>query len=246
MPSVQGSLRGSHSIFTAAQHLATPLAGSYGTSYGTLYSTLNESSMIHAGNLWRQQQQQGEGAYIAEDEREPLFVKEVEQDGKVVLVVDGQSTLPQTIFNSTNVLIGVGLLSLPLGIKYAGWICGMTFLLLSAVVTAYTARLLAKCMDVDPSLLTFADLAFVSYGRKARIATSVLFMLELLAACVALVVLFADTLDLLIPGVGVIGWKILCGLLMVPLNFAPLRLLSISSVVGIFSCFCSEYCWLSF
>ncbi len=202
--------------------------------------------MIHAGNLWRQQQQQGEGAYIAEDEREPLFVKEVEQDGKVVLVVDGQSTLPQTIFNSTNVLIGVGLLSLPLGIKYAGWICGMTFLLLSAVVTAYTARLLAKCMDVDPSLLTFADLAFVSYGRKARIATSVLFMLELLAACVALVVLFADTLDLLIPGVGVIGWKILCGLLMVPLNFAPLRLLSISSVVGIFSCFCSEYCWLSF
>jgi hypothetical protein len=27
----------------------------------------------------------------------------------------------------------------------------------------------------------------------------------------------------------------------IPLNFAPLRLLSFSSVVGIFSCFCSEY-----
>jgi solute carrier family 32 (vesicular inhibitory amino acid transporter) len=239
MPSVQGSVRGRESIFAITPHLATPLAGSYGTSYGTLYSSLNESSMIHAGQLWRQQQ--ATQGLTAEGDREPLLVKEVEQDGKVVLVVAGQSTLPQTIFNSTNVLIGVGLLSLPMGIKYAGWICGMIFLALSALITAYTAKLLAKCMDVDPSLITFADLAFVSYGQKARIVTSVLFLLELLAACVALIVLFADTLDLLIPGVGVNEWKILCGLLLIPLNFTPLRLLSVSSVVGIFSCFCSEY-----
>ncbi|KUJ11764.1 transmembrane amino acid transporter [Mollisia scopiformis] len=239
--SMQGSVRGSNigsvraqSIFAIAPHLATPLAGSYdGTgSYGTLRSSLNESSMVHAGQLWRQQQ-----ANRAEGDREPLLVKEVEQGGKVVLVVAGQSTLPQTVFNSTNVLIGVGLLSLPMGLKYSGWICGMVFLLLSAIVTAYTAKLLAKCMDCDAGLITFADLAYVSYGQKARIATSVLFTLELLAACVALVVLFADTLDLLIPGVGVIQWKILCGILLIPLNFAPLRLLSFSSVIGIFSCF---------
>lgn len=237
LQSVQGSVRGRESIFAIAPHLATPLAGSYGTSYGTLRSSLTESSMVHAGQLWRQQQAGKVHAF--EGEHAPLFVKEVEQDGKVVLVVAGQSTLPQTVFNSTNVLIGVGLLSLPMGIKYAGWLGGMIFLLLSAVVTAYTARLLAKCMDVDASLITFADLAYVSYGQKARIATSVLFTLELLAACVALIVLFADTLDLLIPGVGVNQWKILCGLLLIPLNFAPLRLLSFSSVVGIFSCFCS-------
>lgn len=230
-----GSVRGSNSIFAIAPHLATPLAGSYGTSYGTLRSSVNESSMVHAGQLWRQQQ-----ATQSEGEREPLHVKEIEQDGKVVLVVAGQSTLPQTVFNSTNVLIGVGLLSLPMGIKYSGWVCGMIFLLLSAVVTAYTAKLLAKCMDCDPGLITFADLAYVSYGQKARIATSVLFTLELLAACVALVVLFADTLDLLIPGVGVLEWKILCGLLLIPANFVPLRLLSFSSVIGIFSCFSSK------
>lgn len=250
--SVQGSVRGSnigsvrsHSIFAIAPHLATPLAGSYdgaGTSYGTLRSSINESSMAHAGQLWTQQQQ----AMRAEGEREPILVKEVEQDGKVVYVVAGQSTLPQTVFNSTNVLIGVGLLSLPMGIKYSGWICGMVFLLLSAIVTSYTAKLLAKCMDCDPTLITFADLAYVSYGQKARIATSVLFTLELLAACVALVVLFADTLDLLIPGVGVIQWKILCGILLIPLNFAPLRLLSFSSVIGIFSCFSSKSTFFSF
>jgi vesicular inhibitory amino acid transporter len=229
-----GSFR-SNSIFGTGAHLTTPLVGSYGTSYGTVHSILSESSMAHAGYLWRQQQ-----AGRAGGETQPIIVKEVEQDGKIVLVVAGQSTLPQTIFNSTNVLIGVGLLSLPMGIRYSGWICGMAFLLLSAIVTAYTAGLLAKCMDVDPSLITFADLAFVSYGQRARIATSVLFTLELLAACVALVVLFADTLDLLIPGVGINNWKIICGLLLLPLNFTPLRLLSITSIVGIFSCFCSE------
>jgi vesicular inhibitory amino acid transporter len=236
MPSMQGSHR-SHSIFAIAPHLATPLAGSYGTSYGTLRSNITGYSMAQAGHLWRQQQEQK----VVEGEREPLIVKEVEQDGKIVYVVEGQSTLPQTVFNSTNVLIGVGLLSLPMGLKYAGWIVGMGFLAFSALVTAYTARLLGKCMDRDGSMITFADLAFVSYGQKARIATSVLFTLELLAACVALVVLFADTIDLLIPGVGVTAWKILCGLLLIPLSFVPLRMLSFSSVVGILSCFCSEY-----
>jgi vesicular inhibitory amino acid transporter len=236
--SMQNSMRArGESIFAIAPHLATPLAGSYGTSYGTLHSTMNESSMAHAGHLWREQQAT---VHTSKDDRPPLIVKEIEQDGKVMLVVEGQSTLPQTIFNSTNVLIGVGLLSLPLGIKYAGWICGMVFLALSAAVTAYTAKLLAKCMDVDPSLITFADLAFISYGQKARIATSVLFTIELMAACVALVVLFADTLNLLIPGVGVTEWKILCGFLLIPLQFAPLRMLSFSSVIGIFSCFSSK------
>ncbi|KAG4027729.1 hypothetical protein MFRU_027g00220 [Monilinia fructicola] len=233
--SVQGSVRGGQSIFAIAPHLSTPLAGSYGTSYGTLRSTLNESSMVHAGQLWRQQQ--ASGANVADSEHLPLVVKEVEEDGKIVLVVEGQSTLPQTILNSTNVLIGVGLLSLPMGLKYSGLLCGMILLLLSALVTSYTAKLLAKCMDRDHSLLSFADLAHASYGRKANIATSILFTMELLAACVALIVLFADSLNSLIPSVGVNEWKILCGLLLIPLNFVPLRLLSFTSILGIISCF---------
>lgn len=193
--------------------------------------------MAHAAQLWREQQDK---SYVTVDDRPPLIVKEVEQDGKILLVVEGQSTLPQTIFNSTNVLIGIGLLSLPMGIKYAGWICGMVFLAMSAAVTAYTAKLLAKCMDADPSAITFADLAFISFGQRARIATSLLFTVELLAACVALVVLFADTLHLLIPSVGVDEWKIICGVFLIPLQFVPLRLLSFSSIVGIFSCFSSK------
>ncbi len=179
---------------------------------------------------------------LQDSEIQPILVREVEQDGKMVLTVEGQSTLPQTIFNSINVLIGVGLLSLPMGIKYAGWLCGMIALTLCAGVTAYTAKLLARCMDQDVSLTTFSDIAYISFGRRARVATSVLFTLELLAACVALIVLFADSLDLILPGLlTVTQWKVVCSVIMVPLNFLPLRLLSFTSVIGILCCFGSEY-----
>ncbi|EJT68652.1 hypothetical protein GGTG_13779 [Gaeumannomyces tritici R3-111a-1] len=252
----------SPSIFAIPPHLATPAVssgsdpyggiygGSYGSyrshrsmSYGTIRSrdesprggTVSVAPVAGArGSIWGPPAEEG-----PDSEVQPILVKEVEQDGKVVLTVEGQSTLPQTIFNSINVLIGVGLLSLPMGIRYAGWLCGMGFLFAAAAVTAYTASLLTRCMDLDPSLITFSDLAFISFGSKARIATSILFTLELLAACVALIVLFADSLDLLFPGfLSVTQWKVACALILLPLHFMPLSLLSYSSIVGIFSCFC--------
>jgi solute carrier family 32 (vesicular inhibitory amino acid transporter) len=158
------------------------------------------------------------------------------EDGTVTNVIVGQSTLPQTVFNSVNTLIGVGLLALPLAINYAGWIVGLLFLAFAAVVTSYTAKLLTACLDIDQALITYADIAYVSFGPRARIATGILFSLELIAACVALVVLFADSLDALVPGWGVVEWKVICGILLIPLNFMPLRLLSFTSILGIVCC----------
>jgi vesicular inhibitory amino acid transporter len=196
--------------------------------------------MLHAGRLFQEQQLQG--AQAPDKETETLLVKRVErEDGRVVEVVVGQSTLPQTVFNSVNVLIGVGLLSLPLGLKYSGWLIGMAFLCSCAIVTKYTASILAKCLTTNDSLVTFTDLAYVAFGTKGRLITSVLFCLELVGACVALVTLFADSLDAIIPGWGIVAWKILCGLIIIPLSFVPLRLLSFTSVLGIMSCFGSEH-----
>jgi vesicular inhibitory amino acid transporter len=240
-PSEAGTVRarlqqGDDSIFQIEPQLTTPFSGSYGTNYGSLSSRVNESSMRHAGRLF--QKQQMSGVNDPDKEREPLLVKQVEEDdGKIVNVVVGQSTLPQTIFNSVNVLIGVGLLALPLAMKYSGWVFGLLFFAFAAASTRYTAKLLAKCLDVDNSLITFADLAYVSFGSKARLATSLLFSLELVATCVALVVLFADSLNALIPGWGLTEWKIVCGFILIPLSFLPLRLLSFTSILGIVSCF---------
>ena len=229
--------RGS-SIFQIEPSLSSPFGGSYGTGYGSLTARVNESSMRHAGRLFTEQQLKG----VAEPEqqREPLLVKQIEEDGHIINVVVGQSTLPQTIFNSVNVLVGVGLLTLPLALKYSGWVIGMIFLAWSAVATSYTAKLLAKCLDVDTSLITFADLAYVSFGSKARVCVSALFSLELLAACVALIVLFADSMDALVPGWDPVQWKVICGLILVPLVFLPLRFLSFTSILGVMSCFGSK------
>ena len=224
------------SIFSIEPQLASPFGGSSGATWGSLASRVNEPSMRHAGRLFREQQMKGVSE--PDKEREPLLVKQVqEDDGKVVNVIVGQSTLPQTIFNSINTLIGVGLLALPLAMKYAGWLPGLVFLTLSAMTTSYTAKLLAKCADVDSSLITFADLAYVSFGPSARIITSIFFSLELIGACVALVVLFADSLYALIPGLGITEWKVICGIILTPLAFAPLRFLSFTSILGILCTF---------
>ena len=238
-PLLQERLSGVHddSIFSIEPQLASPFGGSYGSTWGSLKSNLNEPAMRHAGRLFRQQQVSG--STDPDKEREPLLVKQIEEeDGRVVTVVVGQSTLPQTIFNSVNVLIGVGLLALPLALRYAGWIPGLIFFVFASTSTRYTAKILAKCLDVDNSIITFADLAYVSFGSKARIATSILFTLELLASCVALVVVFSDSLNALTHGsLGLTAWKIVCGIILVPLSFLPMRCLSFTSVMGILSCF---------
>lgn len=143
---------------------------------------------------------------------------------------------------SRSVLIGVGLLSLPMGLKYAGWIIGVIALVLCAAVTSWTAGLLSKCMDLDSTIITFSDIAFISFGRKARVATAIFFTMELLAACVALIVLFADSLVSLFPGtLTLTEFKIVCTLVLIPLQFAPLALLSVTSFVGIFCCLGSKF-----
>jgi solute carrier family 32 (vesicular inhibitory amino acid transporter) len=100
-----GRTRRSSSIFAVPPHLATPsLTGSYGSyrgsigGYGTVEDSAGASNLAQAQALWEQQQEAG--ANVPDGELEPILVKEVEEDGRIKLTVEGQSTLPQTIFNS--------------------------------------------------------------------------------------------------------------------------------------------------
>ena len=226
------------SIFDRANFAGSPFSSSYGGTYGSV-PRFRESS-TQRGKIYHEPL--GHDGTEEGKEEDRLILKVVEQeDGTKIQVVVGQSTLPQTVFNSINVLIGVGLLSLPLGLKQSGWLIGMAFLLSAAIVTRYTGGVLAKCMDVDPSLVTFSDLAWKAFGARARIIVGLLFTAELLAACVALVVLFADSLNALFPALNIVEWKVICGIIMIPLSFVPLRYLSFTSVLGILSCMGSKF-----
>ena len=233
----RASMRSDHDI---NEH--TPLMGDRRTSHASndgfaraepLRSKVHGASLARIEELARQRDETR--AQTKDDQREPLLIAKVRrEDGTEAEVIVGQSTLPQTIFNSSNVLVGVGILSLPLGIKYAGWIIGISGLLLSAIVSKYTAGLLAKCIDVDTSLANFADIAFVAFGEVGRVTVSSLISLELMVACVGLIILFADTLGSLVEGPSQVALKVLCGCILAPLQFLPMRWLGLTSFLGIF------------
>lgn len=169
-------------------------------------------------------------------EHTPLLLKKVENDkGETVTIIAGQSTAPQTVFNSVNVLIGVGLLALPLGLSRAGWVFGLPFLFLCAVSTYWSANLLSECLDTDPTLMTYADLGFAAFGSHARLLISFLFSLDLLGAGVSLVVLFADSLNALFPEVSKTSFKMVAFCVLTPFTFLPLPVLSVISLLGITS-----------
>ncbi len=54
--------------------------------------------------------------------------------------------------------LGIGILALPLGFRYSGWIIGLSLFMFCSGVTNYTAKILAKCLDYDEGLYTFADM----------------------------------------------------------------------------------------
>ncbi|KAF3925634.1 hypothetical protein ABW21_db0207257 [Orbilia brochopaga] len=217
---------------SAASASLHPAFLEYGTSPGTKLG--DGPARQHANRLYISRQ----GSLASRMEAEPLLVRKAsitDENGKTVTInmAVGQSTIYQTIFNSINTLVGIGLLSLPLGFRLSGWIIGIAFMIFSMASTAYTAMLIAACMESNPVLITYGDIAWAAFGRKGRVIISIVFFLELLAACVALVILFADSLHALIPDVSIITWKLLCGAILTPLCFLPLRLLSVTSILGI-------------
>ena len=167
---------------------------------------------------------------------EPVILREIEdKNGQITTTVAGQSTGPQTVFNSVNVLVGIGMLSLSLGFNYTGWVLGFVFFISSALVTYYSAKLLAKCMDTDPALVTYADIAYAAYGPRGRAVTSMIFTIELTGAGVSMIILFADSLNALFPQFTITQYKIMSFFILTPLCFLPLSILSISSILGITS-----------
>ncbi|KAI5970807.1 hypothetical protein CANMA_000226 [Candida margitis] len=164
-----------------------------------------------------------------------MTLKKIEDsDGNVITVLAGQSTVAQTVFNSVNVLIGVGLLALPVGIMKAGWVFGVPILVACGVVTYWTATLLSKAMETDETIMTYADLGYAAYGSIAKLVISLLFSIDLIGAGVSLIILFSDSF------VGVLSndpttTKIITFFILTPFTFIPLPILSFFSLLGILS-----------
>ena len=171
-------------------------------------------------------------------EKSPLLLCSEDENMELGLgiIEDHKSSFMHSTFNAINVLIGIGILSLPLSLKLGGWLIGITMLILSAIITSYTALVLKKCIDSDESIHSYADIGFAAFGQKGRIFVMLVFTVEIFTAAVALLILMADSLHALVPSLSLVYWKIIAFGIATPMTWIPsLRFISYTSLLGIFS-----------
>ncbi|KAF5382924.1 hypothetical protein D9757_006378 [Collybiopsis confluens] len=129
------------------------------------------------------------------------------------------------LFNSIAILLGIGMLSEPLAFAYAGWITGTILIIL--------AKLLARVILTDPRLLSCFALSFSRLGKFTFVRLQGIWNDDVNS--VVLVTLYADSLHAIIPGISSDSYKFWGLILLVPMVFLPLSLLSYTSILGIIS-----------
>eukprot|EP00127_Corallochytrium_limacisporum_P001370 Clim_evm9s54 gene=Clim_evmTU9s54 len=176
-----------------------------------------------------------------------------EYDETSLLLAKGEETVDapgrasstlQATFNGINVLLGVGVLSLPYAAMKAGWILSLTMLFFLAGVTNYTARLLRACIDMNPSkFINYPDLGQGAFGTKGRAAISVAFFLELFTTCAMFLILMSDNLHALFPNVETMTFTLISFLIVLPTSW--MRQLSILSYISILGVLASSFLFVA-
>ncbi|ORZ08176.1 transmembrane amino acid transporter protein-domain-containing protein [Absidia repens] len=157
---------------------------------------------------------------------------------RLQLLSPTRSTFLQSIFNAVNVLIGVGILALPLAFRLAGWVYGFFILIFCCLATNYTAKILVKCLDTQPGASSYGDIGAIAFGDRGRAFIGGVFIVELLTVGVAMVILLGDAIQSLFPLIPMITARIISFFILIPTLFFPIRQLAYASFIGIVSCIC--------
>ncbi|KAK3042630.1 hypothetical protein RJ639_000882 [Escallonia herrerae] len=162
------------------------------------------------------------------------------------LTANRGSSLLKACFNGTNAFLGIGLLTVPYALSSGGWLSLVLFFLIAAI-SFYTGLLLIRCMDVDPSIKSYLDIAERAFGTKGRIIVSVIMNSELYLVATGLLILEGDNLHKLFPKfmvkIGTLAVEgsqsfiIITALVILPsMLLTDLSILSYVSATGVFSC----------
>lgn len=92
-----------------------------------------------------------------------------------------KSSFLQSAFNAVNVLVGVGILALPLSLRLAGWLYGSLIFLFCCLATNYTAKVIVKCLNTRSDHTgTYGDMGEIAFGARGRKLISIIFIVELI------------------------------------------------------------------
>ncbi|BBN68910.1 Transmembrane amino acid transporter family protein [Prunus dulcis] len=142
--------------------------------------------------------------------------------------------------------MSAGLVTLPYALSRGGWL-SLVLLFLISIITFYTAILLKKCMDSDPSITSYLDIAERAFGKTARIVVLIILSTELYLVAVGLIILESDSLYKLFPKFRIkLGSLFICGrqsfvlvtaLITLPtMLITEMSILSYVSATGVFCC----------
>ncbi|KAI8336936.1 transmembrane amino acid transporter protein-domain-containing protein [Chlamydoabsidia padenii] len=157
---------------------------------------------------------------------------------RLQLSIPLRSSFLQSVFNAVNVLIGVGILALPLAFRLAGWFFGFVILIFCCLATNYTAKILVKCLDTQPEAGSYGDIGAIAFGHRGRVFIGGVFIVELVTVGVAMVILLGDAIQSLFPMTSMITTRMISFFILTPTLFFPIRQLAYASFIGIVSCIC--------
>jgi len=148
---------------------------------------------------------------------------------------------PQAVFNLTNTVLGVGVLSVPYAFRLSGYVM-LPLVLVVIAVTSTTANFIGAALvlagqcpegaSTPPRARDFAYLAHVAFGNNGRIFIGTVTSLEIWFALVTFMVMNGVNAALLFPALGATNAVLISCALMASTVFVPMRILSYLSLLS--------------
>ncbi|WJZ95215.1 hypothetical protein VitviT2T_014001 [Vitis vinifera] len=104
----------------------------------------------------------------------------------------------RSCYIAISAFLGIGILTLPYAVARSGWLA-LILLAITAYMSFCTAILLKRCMQADPYIRSYQDIAELAFGKEFRLIVHVLMNMELYLVAVGLLIIEGDTLHKLFP-----------------------------------------------
>lgn len=185
---------------------------------------------------------------VKPDRRQAIKTQAAANDAPIAETPQGNSTFMQAVFNLVNIMMGIGLLTLPFALKSSGWI-GIVLLWIMGFVTNYTGKALVDCANAiqersgSQKKVGYEEIAEAAFGTIGRLIVSSIIYIELFGTCAILLVCEGDNLFNILGATAAAansaGYMLLAALVVIPTLWLPdLRSLSPLGAAGLSATVC--------